>query len=158
MILYFLRHGDAGQPRDSGDDARELTGAAKQQLRAAVRIWERLNLRPDVVVTSPLPRARQTAELFCQGMGLTSPIEVDALRPGARWGDFARALAAHHDAQRVMFVGHEPDLSNAVSQLSGAHSVRLRKAGVACLEFPGIPEPGAGEIAWLIDPDLYEGA
>ena len=51
--------------------------------------------------------------------------------------------------------GHEPDLSGVVSELSGAASIRMRKGGLACLEFYGIPEPGAGEIAWLLDPDLY---
>jgi phosphohistidine phosphatase SixA len=67
----------------------------------------------------------------------------------------AQALAAHHDARRVMFVGHEPDLSSAVELLTGARAVRMRKGGLACVEFPGIPEPGAGELAWLVDPDLY---
>jgi ADP-ribose pyrophosphatase YjhB (NUDIX family) len=57
-----------------------------------------------------------------------------------------------------MFVGHEPDLSNVVSLLTGAASVRLRAGGVACVEFPGIPEPGAGELVWLLDPDAYRGA
>ncbi len=54
-----------------------------------------------------------------------------------------------------MFVSHEPDLSEAVGLLTGARAVRLRKGGLACVEFPGIPEPGSGELAWLLDPDLY---
>jgi phosphohistidine phosphatase SixA len=54
-----------------------------------------------------------------------------------------------------MFVGHEPDLSSAISLLTGAASVRMRKGGLACVEFYGVPEPGTGEIAWLLDPDLY---
>ena len=77
------------------------------------------------------------------------------LRPGASWGQLARAMAQHPDARRVMFVGHEPDLSSAVVQLTGAASVRMRKGGLACIEFYGVPEPGGGEIAWLLDPDLY---
>ncbi|HEX5040591.1 MAG TPA: histidine phosphatase family protein [Candidatus Limnocylindria bacterium] len=154
MILYFLRHGKAGQPRDTNDDARELTNKGRDALRDAAPLWQRLNLRPDVVLTSPLPRAAQTAELFCEAMGGT-PIEDDRLRPGASWGDLARAMADHPDARRVMFVGHEPDLSSAIVELSGASSVRMRKGGIACLEFYGIPEPGSGEIAWLLDPDLY---
>jgi len=52
-------------------------------------------------------------------------------------------------------VGHEPDLSNAISLLTGASSVRMRKGGLACIEFYGIPEVGTGEVAWLLDPDLY---
>jgi phosphohistidine phosphatase SixA len=54
-------------------------------------------------------------------------------------------------------VGHEPDLSQTVALLTGASSVRMRKGGIACVEFRGAAEPGAGELACLIDPDLYGG-
>jgi phosphohistidine phosphatase len=54
-----------------------------------------------------------------------------------------------------MFVGHEPDLSTIVAELTGASSVRMRTGGLACVEFSGMPQPGSGELAWLIDPDLY---
>lgn len=158
MILYFLRHGKAGHgdPSDPDDDARELTEAGRDELRAAARVWGRLNLRPDVVLSSPLPRALQTAEALVRGLGLAdAPVVVDGLRPGASWGDMARALAEHRDARRVLFAGHEPDLSSAIELLTGARAIRMRKGGLACVEFPGIPEPGAGELAWLIDPDLY---
>ena len=154
MILYFLRHGKAGSPRPSHDDSRELSERGKKALRAAAPLWRRLHLRPDVVISSPLTRALQTAEIFCEAMS-GQPIVDDRLRPGASWGQLARAMAEHPDARRVMFVGHEPDLSSAIVQLTGAASVRMRKGGVACLEFYGVPEPGGGEIAWLLDPDLY---
>ena len=152
-----MRHGEAGHHSAAADDdERSLTAPGVEALRAAAPIWRRLNLRPDIVISSPLPRARQTAELLAAGIGLTRPIEQDdGLRPGARWGDMARAMAAHPDGRRVMFVGHEPDLSSAVSLLTGASSIRMRKGGIACVEFPGVPEPGAGELAWLLDPDLY---
>jgi phosphohistidine phosphatase len=157
VILYFLRHGKAGHvdPGDPDDDARELTDAGAAELKAAAAVWRRLNLRPDVVLSSPLPRALQTAEWLVRGLDLEPPEVVDRLRPGADWADMAQALAAHRDARRVLFVGHEPDLSSAVELLTGARAVRMRKGGLACVEFPGIPEPGAGELAWLVDPDLY---
>jgi phosphohistidine phosphatase len=158
VILYFLRHGDAGSAQPSDDDERELTDAGRAALRWAAPLWRRLNLRPDVVLTSPLPRARQTAELLCGAIRSGEPVPDDRLRPGAGWGDLAQAMAAHPDARRVMFVGHEPDLSTAVVELSGAASVRLRKGGMACVEFYGVPEAGSGEIAWLLDPDLYTDA
>jgi phosphohistidine phosphatase len=154
VILYFLRHGKAGSPRPTDDDARELTATGKDALRSAAPLWLRLNLRPDVVLSSPLPRALRTAELFCEAVG-GRPVVDDRLCPGAGWPDLAQAMAAHPDARRVMFVGHEPDLSGAIVELTGAASVRMRKGGLACLEFYGIPEPGGGEIAWLLDPDLY---
>lgn len=154
MILYFLRHGKAGAARAKDDDARELTAQGQAELRAAAHLWRRLNLRPEAVISSPLPRALRTAELFCEAVG-GAPIVDDRLRPGADWGSLARAMADHPDARRVMFVGHEPDLSSAVALLTGASSVRMRKGGLACVEFYGVPEPGTGELAWLLDPDLY---
>ena len=63
--------------------------------------------------------------------------------------------ADHPEARRVAFVGHQPDLGAAAELLTGAQSIRLRPAGVACVEFSGTPEPGSGELAWLLDPDLY---
>jgi phosphohistidine phosphatase len=154
VILYFLRHGDAGSPSATDDDARALTDGGVAALRAATRLWQRLNLRPDVVISSPLARAVQTAQIFCDGLG-GMPVVDDGLRPGASWGQLARAMSRHPDARRVMFVGHEPDLSSAIAELTGAASVRMRKGGLACVEFYGVPEPGGGEIAWLLDPDLY---
>ena len=154
MILYFLRHGKAGPQNAAGDEARELTEAGVAALRSAAPLWRRLNLRPDAVLSSPLARALQTAELVCEAVGGT-PLADDRLRPGASWGDLARAMAAHPHARRVLFVGHEPDLSTAIVELTGAASVRMRAGGMACLEFYGTPEPGGGELAWLLDPDLY---
>lgn len=157
MILYFLRHGKAGQPRPDHDDERELTDRGVAALHAAAPLWRRLDLRPNVVISSPLPRALQTADLFVDGVGLPEPPVVDhRLRPGASWADMAGAAAEHPDARRIMFVGHEPDLSAAAAELTGARSIRLRKGGLAAVEFPGAPEPGHGELVWLIDPDLYD--
>ena len=162
MILYFLRHGIAEErAADGTDQARALTTEGEAQLHAAADAWRRLNLRPDVVFTSPLRRAERTAELLVDGLGLShAPIADDLLAPGADWSSFAQLLAQRPADRRVMFVGHEPDLSQTIELLTGASSVRMRKAGVACLEFYGVPEPGGGEIAWLLDPDLYgsEGA
>ena len=154
MILYFLRHGKAGSPRAMNDDARELSRTGVAALRSAAPLWHRLNLRPDIVISSPLPRALQTASLLCAAVG-GEPTTDERLRPGASWGDMARAMAERPDARRVMFVGHEPDLSSVICELTGAASVRMRKGGLACVEFYGVPEPGGGEIAWLLDPDLY---
>jgi phosphohistidine phosphatase len=154
VILYFCRHGRAA-PTTGDDESRTLTDEGRHALRSAGVVWRRLNLRPDVVLSSPLVRARQTAELVSHALDADAPIPDERLRPGAGWSDFAQALAAHPDRRRILFVGHEPDLSSVVALLTGAQSVRMRPGGIACLEFPGVPEPGAGELAWLLDPDLY---
>jgi phosphohistidine phosphatase len=151
VILYFLRHAEAES------DGAGLTAAGVEAMRAAGELWRRLNLRPEVVLSSPLPRAMQTASLLAQGLGLPDePIPDPRLSPGADWSAMARGLADHAEARSVLFVGHEPDLSRAVQLLSGAASVRMRKGGLACVEFYGVPEAGTGELAWLLDPDLYD--
>jgi phosphohistidine phosphatase len=156
VILYFLRHGKAEAAAAGGDEARELTERGVAALRSAAALWRRLNLRPDVVLSSPLARARQTADLFVEAVGLrTRPLIDERLRPGAGWERLGRAMADHPTARRLMFVGHEPDLSSAVALLTGASSVRMRTGGIACVEFYGVPEPATGELAWLLDPDLY---
>ena len=157
MILYFMRHGEAAPPLVAVDNEEDmLTEEGTEALRVATPLWRRLSLRPDAVISSPLARARQTAELVVLALELPRPPVIDErLRPGAAWADLAQAMAKHADARRVMFVGHEPDLSSAIRLLTGASAVRLRKGGIGCVEFPGVPEPGTGELAWLLDPDLY---
>ena len=153
MILYFLRHAEA-ESGDGADEERRLTPAGEASMGAAGPLLARLNLRPDVILSSPLARARRTAEIVAEALERT--VVVDRrLRPGADWGGFARAMVDHPDARRVLFVGHEPDLSQTVALLTGATSVRMRAGAIACVEFYGTPEPGSGELAWLLDPDLY---
>jgi phosphohistidine phosphatase len=158
LILYFLRHGWAGDPlHDSAaDEARELTEAAEAELRAAAELWRRLQVRPDLVLSSPLPRARRTAELLIDG--IVSEVAVtadDRLRPGATWGDLSAALADRPAVDAAMFVGHSPDLPNAVQLLTGGSRVALHVGGMACLEFDGQPGRGKAKLVWLLDPDLY---
>jgi phosphohistidine phosphatase len=157
VILYFVRHGKAEDRHDGQDDvSRQLTKGGEKALKAAAQLWRQLNVRPDVVITSPLKRAVQTAELLCEGLKLSeAPVVDDRLQPGAEWAHLAQAMADHPEARRVAFVGHQPDLGAAAELLTGAQSIRLRPAGVACVEFSGTPEPGSGELAWLLDPDLY---
>lgn len=153
MILYFLRHAEA----EPGGD--RLTVAGLAAMRAAGPIWRRLNLRPEAVVSSPLPRAMETARIAVEEIRPTAaeagPVADERLAPGADWGAMARAMAERGDLRSLLFVGHEPDLSRAVALLTGASSVRMRKGSMACVEFYGVPEPGSGELAWLLDPDLY---
>jgi len=158
MILYFLRHGRAEQHAEGPDSERKLTKKGTHELKGAAPLWKRLNLRPEVILTSPLVRAVETAGIARDALGLKKePEPDDRLRPGATWEGLAQAMVDHREAARVMFVGHNPDFESAIELLSGAEAVRLRPGGVACLEFPGVPEPGQGEIAWLLDPDLYLG-
>lgn len=155
MILYFLRHGRADPLGSTPDEARQLTDAGRLALRAAAPHWTALGVRPDVVISSPRQRAVDTAALFIAGLRLPGrPVADKRLAPGATWPDMALAIAPFAEATSVLLVGHEPDLSRSIEHLTGA-SVRLREGGLCRVEFRGGPDPGAGTITLLLDPDLY---
>lgn len=125
--VCFFRHGPAvphGTPGVAEDD-RPLTPEGRKKTRAAARGVQALDLRIKAVLTSPLPRARETAEILAKELGLKAVID-ERLRPG---GDPA-ALAKSGRA----LVGHEPDFSAAVTRLIGGGAVELKKAGLAVVE------------------------
>jgi phosphohistidine phosphatase len=138
------------------DEARQLTADGEAELRGAAELWRRLSVRPGVVISSPLPRARRTAELLVEGIGREVALTFDdRLRPGATWRELSAALADHPGVERALFVGHQPDLARIIELLSGASRVSMQLGSLACLEFEGRPAPGTGRLNWLLDPHLY---
>ena len=125
-MIYFLRHGDA-EHETTEDAARKLTEKGERQSEAAGRALAELGVSIDVCLTSPKLRAEQTARLACQH--LDAPVEVVEELRGGPFDPLALA-AGRGD---VLLVGHEPDFSNAVAELTGGR-VKLRKGGVACVE------------------------
>jgi phosphohistidine phosphatase len=125
-MLYFLRHGDA-EHETSDDAARRLTEKGERQSQAAGRALASLGVNIDSCLSSPKLRAEQTARLACEHLD----VEVE-IAEELRGGPFdPLALAAGRGD--VLLVGHEPDFSNAVSDLTGAR-VKLRKGGIASVE------------------------
>ena len=148
MQLYFLRHGDADWPDwKKSDDERPLTDFGKKEVRDVAKFLARLNVRPDLIVTSPLPRAAQTAEIAADY--LKPKLRKDELlAPGFGMSDLGTILKRHR-SKALMLVGHEPDFTNVISGLTGA-SLKLSKAGVALLDVD--PESQEGRVLWLFPP------
>lgn len=145
--LWLLRHGEA-VPHDSAEDdaARELTERGRDQSRAAGRALAALEVEIHLCFTSPKVRARQTAELACAGLRV-DPVDEDALSDGFD-GRAARELMAAAGAdQRVLVVGHEPDFSQVVYDLTGGR-VDFKKGGVAAIRIDG----SRGELIVLLRP------
>jgi phosphohistidine phosphatase len=152
MELYLLRHGIAADvgPEGSGDAGRPLTEEGIDKLKEAVRGLRRLGVRPDVLLTSPLVRARQTAEIVRRAFGLdVRPAE--ALAPGCDLARLADLLGEYRSAERVMIVGHEPDFSSLIGDLTGGSRVQLKKAGLARVDLESV-DTGAGTLIWLLPP------
>jgi phosphohistidine phosphatase len=125
-VIYFLRHGDA-EHETQEDAARRLTEKGERQSEAAGRALAALGAAIDVCLTSPKVRAEQTARLACEHLDVRIEV-VDDLRGGPF--DPLALAAGRGD---VLLVGHEPDFSNAISELTGGR-VKLRKGGIACVE------------------------
>src|SRR6266567_1894462 len=148
MELYFLRHGEADWPDwKKSDDERPLTKRGKKQMRDVARFLDHLKVRPDLIVTSPLPRAAQTAEIAADY--LKAKLRKDeSLAPGFAMSKLRTVVKRHH-AKALMLVGHEPDFTTVISGLTGA-SLKLSKAGVALLDVD--PESEEGKLLWLFPP------
>src|SRR5690242_6910984 len=112
MELYFLRHGIAADegPQGTGDAGRPLTKDGITKMRAAARGLHKLGLRLDVLLSSPLVRAHETAKLIARELGPELQL-ADALAPGCDAARVFELLGEYRAAERVMFVGHEPDFS-----------------------------------------------
>jgi phosphohistidine phosphatase len=152
MELYFLRHGIAADvgPEGAGDAERPLTPAGIEKIKEEARGLRRLGVRPDILLSSPLVRARQTAELVGHALGLESRL-VDALAPGCDIARLRELLGEYRSAERVMVVGHEPDFSELIGILTGGSRIQLKKGGLARVDLETV-DAGAGILIWLLPP------
>lgn len=157
MRLLIIRHAVAvprGAP-DMEDDERPLTAKGRKRFRAAARGLAAVLERPDALLSSPLPRARQTADIAAKAWGKVSVTETPALA-GGTFENLAVALAAYGPKDTVAVVGHEPDLSELLARLLGTpHADRLtfRKGGAALVNVPGPLQEG-GTLVWFVTPRL----
>lgn len=139
-MIWLLRHGHAAD--GSPDSERPLTEKGERQARAAGRALAALGVRMDACLTSPKRRAAETARLACEPLGIEAMQE-----PLLAGGPFdANALAAGL-GDEVLLVGHDPDFSMAVHDLTGAQ-VRMKKGGLAGID--------SGELVVLLRPDELE--
>jgi phosphohistidine phosphatase len=143
--MVLLRHGTAVPHGAAGlDDAdRPLIARGEREARNAGRALRALGVRPDRIVTSPLVRARQTAQLAAAELDVKI-YEDDALRPGFSSADLD-ALFTRHPGDCIVLVGHDPDFSGILHDVTGA-KVACPKGGLASVELP------RGELRWFMRP------
>lgn len=150
MDLYFLRHGEADWPDwKKDDDERPLTKRGKKEMREVASFLKRIKAQPDLIVTSPLPRASQTAEIAAERLEVKCR-EDELLAPGFRRADLERLLKKYPE-ESLMIVGHEPDFTETISELTGA-AMKLSKAGIALVELNHSWRDG--RLLWLMPPKV----
>ncbi|MBV8372082.1 MAG: histidine phosphatase family protein [Candidatus Eremiobacteraeota bacterium] len=154
MKCYFLRHGLAGDPEQwPGDDfARPLTAAGEQRMAREAKTLAALALDLNIILTSPLVRAKQTAAIVAEKLDVR--VAEDA-RLGSGFNTRALGEILHERAQAsaIMLVGHEPSMSATIGSVVGAARLDLKKGGLACVNFDD-PDHPAGELLWLVPPKI----
>jgi phosphohistidine phosphatase len=160
MNLFFLRHGLAVE-RDEFDFARDefrpLTPKGKKQLSHVAAAMRALELDFELVLSSPLVRARQTAEIIAAELKLQKRLVfADELKPGGDAKKLVNKIAGLKKVpENVLLVGHEPDFSELISLLvTGSHGggFALKKGGLAKLEVEKLRASKCAILAWLLTP------
>lgn len=156
--LYLIRHGIAAERGDAwpDDNKRPLTDDGVRRLRKIGAGLVEINISFDLILTSPLVRARQTADIIAAAMKPDPPIVVtEALTPGATYSSVLDELAKHARKRRIALIGHEPGIGALAARLIGSrHALAFKKGAVARIDVAALPPTGAGSLSWFLTPKL----
>jgi|SRR6266851_3039366 phosphohistidine phosphatase len=157
MIIYFLRHASAGVPvsNPKKDEKRALDETGVEQCGYVGRALSALDAQVDVILSSPLKRAAQTASLVGNEMGHEGKLQLeDGLRPTASFADFRKMLDKYAKHEAIMVVGHNPNLSEflgrSISETGCEATVELKKGAVARVEM----NRNAASLMWCLTPKI----
>jgi phosphohistidine phosphatase len=158
ISLYLVRHGIAAERGDAwpDDSKRPLVQRGVVRLRQAAAALTRLGVTFDVVLTSPLTRARQTADLLAGGLaGRPAVHTIDSLSPGGSYAAFLEDLARHGRRSHIACVGHEPDLGQFAARLIGAkRPIEFKKGAICRIDVDALPLSGPGHLRWFVTPRM----
>jgi len=156
--LYLIRHGLAAERGEQypDDTKRPLTSEGIQKLKKEGKAILELDVAFDVMLTSPLVRARQTAEAFAAAFRNPPPIvNAPALAPGGAHSAIIDELSAQHRHHRIAIVGHEPGMGELAARLIGLRRALEFKKGAICrIDVTSLPPAGPGQLRWLLTPRI----
>ena len=159
--LYLVRHAIAAERGDKypDDTKRPLTRKGMRRMRDTVRGFATLNPDIDLVLTSPLVRARQTADILIGGLSPAPALETcPALAPGHAPAEVGDALSHVGSRRIIALVGHEPDLGLLAAWLIGAREpLVFKKGSIARIDVPALPPARDGQLVWLATPRMLRG-
>ncbi|MEK6299237.1 MAG: phosphohistidine phosphatase SixA [Acidobacteriota bacterium] len=160
MELYLIRHGVAqqlGLKNDFTDEKRTLTTEGRDRMREAARGLRKLGVQLDLLLTSPLVRAVETAELVAEAVGLSKKeiIQTGGLAPGGSADELFAEIKSHTGVESAALVGHEPYLGELAARMvqgSGRFAMNLRKGSVCSINVVETVPAFRGELVWLMTP------
>ena len=156
--LYLIRHGVAEERGEAWpDDAkRPLTQDGMSKLRKSARALKNLGVVLDVIVTSPLVRTRQTAEIFAAGLDPhPHVVTAESLEPGGAVAAVLSDLEKQAKRGHIALVGHEPGIGELAARLVGTrHAIPFKKGAVCRIDVEGLPSPGPGDLRWFLTPKI----
>jgi phosphohistidine phosphatase len=156
--LYLVRHAIAAKRGDEwpDDTKRPLTKRGISRFEECVTGLRELEVAVDEVFTSPLVRAKQTAEILAAGMDRNPPVKIlEALAPGHTAKDVMTQLAKAAKRRRIALVGHEPDLGELAAHLIGANrAIPFKKGGVCRVDVESFTSRSAGTLIWFVGPKV----
>jgi len=161
MELFVIRHAIAeplGKENEFSDEKRALTAEGRNRMSEAVKGLIKLGVEIDLVLTSPLARAVETAEIVAEALGLSKKDikQSGNLAPGGSASDLFTEIKGYAGAEAIALVGHQPDLGGLISRIiqndGGAFSIQLKKGSVCCVNVTETVPALRGEIIWLLTP------
>lgn len=158
MNLYLIRHSEAEKISPQKKDFnRELTSEGIQLLRKAVEYWKKIIPGFDLIVTSPLVRAVQTSEIVAGAFNYSKEVIKDNnLASGSVTGDLIELINSYN-VENIACIGHQPDLSNHVSNIISTNGCTLHfpPAAICKIQFKGQAKFSKGELIYLIPPEIF---
>lgn len=156
MDLFILRHGEAGNslPAAKRDWDRSLTDQGREEMETIAVSIRKLGVRFDRILSSPLPRAKETAEIVKKRQGKVKVELLDELRPEGDKSALTSRLAKLGHDPKVLIVGHEPYLTAFVAAMTGTREggILLKKGGLIRIRVTSFSPTAKGELRWLLSP------
>jgi phosphohistidine phosphatase len=158
MQVYILRHGIAEDVKPGGNDSdRALTNEGRKKLREVLRLAEKADVVPSLILTSPYVRAVQTAEAVIEVLGYANDLlRTEALVPSADPRDIWEEMRVHQGVMQLMLVGHEPMMSKLVAFLlnSPGLMVDVKKGALLRVDIDTFGLQPRGVLKWMAVPKL----
>ncbi len=160
LELYLIRHGIAAErgPDYPDDSKRPLTSEGIARLRKEAKALTGLDVDFDQIISSPLVRTKQTAEVFAQGLpSKPGVVTSDALAPAGTPTAVFQELAKHMRKGKIALVGHEPNLGELAARLIGSRTpIEFKKGAICRIDFEVFPPKGVGMLRWFVTPKLLK--